>query len=89
MSEEKGHHCCCYCRREFTILSGINTHSRPCNILDISDIDEILTTPIDFNKNFIESVPEIKTDDLSKNIKVGWVLNYPNRKEVLHIKWTF
>ena len=65
---KKEHHYHCYCGREFTILRGLNTHKRSCNILDIPNIKEILTTPIDFNENFAESISEITTDDLPKNI---------------------
>ena len=71
-SEEKDHHYRCFCGSEFTTLLGLNTHRRSCNILNIPNIKETLTTPIGFNENFIESIPEITTDDLPKNIlKVG------------------
>ena len=56
-SGEKDHHYRCYCGRESTTLRGLNTHRWSCNIHDIPDIKEILTRPIDFNENFIESIP--------------------------------
>ena len=65
-SEDKDHHS--YRGRELTILRGLNTRRRLCNILDIPIIKEILITPIDFNENFIESVPQITRDDLPKCI---------------------
>ena len=72
-SEEKDHHYHCYCGREFTTFRGLNTHRRSCNIFDIPNIKEILTTSIDFNENFIESIPEITTDDIPKiHIKGGY-----------------
>ena len=67
-SKKKDQHYHCHCGREFTTFHELNTHKRSCNILDIPNIKEILTTPINFNENFIESVPKITTDDLPKNI---------------------
>ena len=93
-SEEKDHHYRRYCGREFTTLRGLNTHRRSCNILDNPNIKEILATRIDFNKNFIESIPEITTDDLPKNIlkagiklpksKRDWGLANENFKSLLN-----
>ena len=67
-NEGKDHHYRYYCGREFTTLCGLNIHRRSCIILDIPNIKEILTTPIDFTENFTESIPEITTDDQPKNI---------------------
>ena len=66
---------CCYCGREFTTVRGLNTHRRSCNILDIPNIKELLTTTVDFNENFIESIPEITTNELPESILKADIFN--------------
>ena len=66
---------CCYCGREFTTVRGLNTHRRSCSILDIPNIKELLTTTVDFNENFIESIPEITTNELPESILKADIFN--------------
>ena len=57
-----------------------------CNMFDIPNLKETLTTPINFNENFIQLIPEITTDDLPNNILMVGIKLPKSKKRLGHRK---